>query len=283
MKRLIRIIGIILIFFSTNSIAVTIGVGNVIIGKDILPNGYHINKINIRNILESKLLNIPNIQLVAREYNTMLDNANELQLQQFGLTSNNTSQSFGHWKGATYLVLPAINYTKIDNRSIQYANYVQPRYVAHCEVQISIIKISDNTIAYNHVFNGNASSSTANNNLINDAINNAIKQANLEKSINQITNQKTHNQQSEVLTNVAFQAPSNSTTKINGLLKGSGSFTTQLPLDSVVEVVVTAPHHYSWKQRLKISKNMKIKVNMVTIPKKQTPSVRYEIDINQKN
>lgn len=281
MKALIRIVAIALIFLSANAFALTVGVGDVVIGQNALSGKYHINKINIRNLLESELLNIPGVQLAARGHNAMQNDADELQLQESGLTSSNSSESFGHWKGAAYLVLPAINSANVYNHSIQYSNYVEPHYSAHAVVQLTIINVGDNTIVYSHVFDGYASSSAVGGNLVNDSISNAIKKVDNDKAIRQIMGQKRYNQENKKFANVIFKAPSNSTTKINGLLKGSGSFATQLPLDSVVSIVVTAPNCYAWKQRVKITRDMNIKVNMVAIPKKEIPTMRYEVDINQ--
>ncbi|WP_159084736.1 hypothetical protein [Dongshaea marina] len=215
-----------------------------------------INPASIVSILESNLVNLPNITLADRNNQHEIDQ--EFAFQHTGKVSQESMQSAGEMAGAKFLVIPKITYARATDRSVHFSNFTEHKANLELELQIKMLDVSKGTLVYSKNFDvthtyasGSSSYWTA---LVRKAAGKLVGDETFQYKIGAVK------PKAEVkMDKVTFQVAPDAMVLVNGSYVSTGNGFGSFKDGVTIDVKVVRDGYKNWHYPVKVSPNMIIK------------------------
>ncbi len=228
-----------------------------------------INPASIVSILETSLVNLPNVTLADRNNQKEIDQ--EFKFQRTGKVSQESEQESGKMAGAKLLIFPKITYANAVDRSVHFSNFTEKKAELTLELQIKLIDVTRGTLIYSKNFDVDHTYSSEGSNywttLVRIAANKLAGDQTFQYKIGALKPAP-----ATVLDRVNFKVAPDATVFANGSYISTGDGFGSFKDGTVINVKVIRDGYRNWNYPVRVSPGMVVKAVNKKIIKAVAPA-----------
>ncbi|MGF1740315.1 hypothetical protein L4C34_04380 [Vibrio profundum] len=255
MKKLILPALLASVSFGAN--ATTVSIKNV----ENLSN-VRINNAAVISILESDLVNLPNVTVADRQ--DQKDVSSEFAFQHTGKVAQSQMNESGAMAGSSFIIVPKVTYAAKTDKSVHFSNFTDHKTAMTIELQIKMLDVTKGTLVYSKNFDVSQTYNGTGNwtALIRKAADKLVSDSTFRYKLGSFKPRPVAKMDS-----VKFVVADDATIFANNVYVGTGPTTSTFRDNTISSVKVTRPGYKDWAHDVKISKGLVIRATQEKEPK----------------